>query len=118
MDGEGSGNLYPRRGMTRRDLIRKGAIVGGLVCTAPVIQSMTTPASAENFSQNCEGCCCCDLPSNPGPGGTQCFQDGISPAACRSMCSSLGGTSRSYCSGQAVRNDGQSCFCTGHACFE
>ena len=37
-----------QRGLSRRDLIKRGVIAGGLAWTAPVIvQSMTSPAGAQ-----------------------------------------------------------------------
>jgi hypothetical protein len=40
-DGTGAGG-----GLSRRALIRRGAIIGGVVWAAPVVQSMTSPAFA------------------------------------------------------------------------
>ena len=37
----------PKSGMSRRSLIKRGAIVGGLVWTPPVVQSLRIPANAQ-----------------------------------------------------------------------
>lgn len=39
-----------RGGISRRDLIRRGAVVGGVVWAAPVVQSLAAPASAAEGS--------------------------------------------------------------------
>ncbi len=36
-------------GLTRRDVMRRGAAVGGLVWTAPLLQSFSSPAFAEEY---------------------------------------------------------------------
>lgn len=48
----------PRKGhqsVTRREVLRRAAIVGGAAWAAPVIQSITTPAFAQ-VSPACRGC--------------------------------------------------------------
>lgn len=86
----GDDNLRRRIGMTRRDLLRRGAIVGGtLIWTVPVIKTLsqadTKKGSLRFF------CCWCTKkgpkpPKSPGP-KFKC----ISPApdnreACRAAC--------------------------------
>lgn len=54
-------------GLTRRDLLRRGAVVGGtLLWAAPAVQSITQPAFAgvQNGTVR-HACCWC---TNPGPG--------------------------------------------------
>jgi hypothetical protein len=51
-------NLHDESGMTRRDLIRRGAVVTGtLLWVAPAIQSISSKAYAQtNGSPLCEAC--------------------------------------------------------------
>jgi hypothetical protein len=50
----------PESGVSRRTLIKRGAIVGGLVWVTPVVQSLTTPANAQEVpgggSPLCRAC--------------------------------------------------------------
>ena len=53
-------NLRRELGLTRRDLLRRGAVVGGtLLWVAPVIQSITPPAFAQQTSPALVSCCKC-----------------------------------------------------------
>lgn len=53
-------NLRDQLGVTRRDLLRRGAVVGGtLLWVAPVIQSITPPAFAQQTSPTVVSCCKC-----------------------------------------------------------
>lgn len=48
----------PQPGISRRQLIKRSAIVGGTVMwAAPVIQSFTSPAGAVSAPCNCTGLC-------------------------------------------------------------
>jgi hypothetical protein len=89
-------NLRRELGVSRRELIRRGAIVGGtLLWAAPVIQSITTPAIASTESER-HFCCFCSHPSNPKQvPNFQCFNDGFpsTDAECASLCSAAGFTS-------------------------
>jgi hypothetical protein len=55
---DGRLNIHDESGMTRRDLMKRGAVVGGtLLWVAPAIQSFGSKAFAqENGSPLCEGC--------------------------------------------------------------
>lgn len=78
-------NLRSELGVTRRDLLKRGAVVGGtLLWVAPVIQSITPPAFAQNQSPVVVSCCKCR-----GAGG-RCITN-ISEDECISEC---GGTTR------------------------
>ena len=50
-DGTGTGG-----GLSRRALIRRGAIIGGVVWAAPVVQSMTSPAFAAGSQVHHDPC--------------------------------------------------------------
>ena len=43
-----------RRGITRRDVLIKGAIVSGAVWVAPVVESFTSPAAAQSVPLGCQ----------------------------------------------------------------
>jgi hypothetical protein len=98
---ERDSGLRRASGISRRELIRRGAVVGGtLLWAAPAIQSLAPPAFAQY--QVC-GCCYCwngdkqnPGPPNPGePRADQCGDNGCSgfqatPEDCRAWCSSTG----------------------------
>jgi hypothetical protein len=81
---EGLGSMQ----ISRRRLIKAGAIVGGTVWVAPVIDSFTSRAAAASEQHFC---CCCTNPKNPNALTFQCESDGIpsSQAACISFCQSI-----------------------------
>jgi hypothetical protein len=59
--------LSDESGMTRRDLMRRGAVVGGtLLWVAPAIQSIGSKAYAQVGSPPCAAC----VEATPIPGGT------------------------------------------------
>jgi hypothetical protein len=83
-----------KSGVSRRDMLRRGAIVGGALWVSPVIQSLTNAAygQAPSNPQN-HFCCSC------GPAGSAvCHADGntntegLSPAACEQHCLTSHGT--------------------------
>jgi hypothetical protein len=90
----------PRR-VSRRDLLKRGAVAGGLLWTAPVIQSLRTPAFAA--SGDFEACCQCSQ-SPPFPG----IKVGLSCTDCAAACAAHGGV-RSY-------TRGVGCAVVGHGC--
>lgn len=121
-------------GLSRRNLLKKGAIAGGIAWTAPVISSLATPAAAavQGPSPGSFSCCHCyngspgeapfvaavdGPPSNPNP-----LYQGILDSAdhCDAWCSSQGYVSSQYCTGStaaAFRPDTQpsgpyGCVCT------
>jgi hypothetical protein len=100
--------------LSRRDLIRRGAIVGGsLIWVAPAIQSLTPAANAQTVGSPMFGCCECRSAVSPvttptedctGQEGTECTTtgSGLSPgsgpasslADCQSYCTAK---SKTYC---------------------
>ena len=78
-------------GLTRRDLIRRGAIVGGtLLWATPVIQSIRAPEAfaAGSAGGVIHGCCRCKV--RPSPGGVKlpkCAADDFTTATCANYCS-------------------------------
>lgn len=99
-------DLRSELGVTRRDLLRRGAVVGGtLLWVAPVIQSITPPAFAQQASPPVVSCCKCR-------GYNALCTTNVSEDECARIC---GGASRvrSYvlnatCGGRPDR-DGQTC---------
>jgi len=73
-----------RKGITRRDMLRRGAVVGGLLWTAPVIQSITSPAYA--VSEAFHACCQCN-DAFPWPA----LVDGVTCQDCQDFCTGHGG---------------------------
>ena len=67
----------PKSGMSRRSLIKRGAIVGGLVWTTPVVQSLRIPANAQEVppggsgSDLCLACIAATFDPPNGPPTTQ-----------------------------------------------
>lgn len=88
-------NLHDESGMTRRDLMRRGAIVGGtLLWVAPAIQSIGSKAYAvTNGSPLCTACLATQFDPD-GPGGVP-PQEGhiqlLTDAACCECIEGLGG---------------------------
>ncbi len=92
-------DLNSELGMSRRDLIRRGAIVGGtLLWVAPAIQSLGPKALAQSVgSGSCSACYCWDGDkTNPGVGHETGAQDFFldpgqaSAADCRDWCKHQG----------------------------
>jgi hypothetical protein len=108
-------------GMTRRDLLRRGAIVGGtLLWAAPIIQSIRTPAFAQTASATCFSCCCCVNPVTTEQGSPRCQQDHFTFDACGVRCANFGGIAPSgYCAATTDANGSSStgvCTCVGDPC--
>jgi hypothetical protein len=79
-------DLQADLGMSRRDLLRRGAVVGGaLLWVAPAIQSLTPPAYANTVSEQATTCCSC---RKKNPSGLKCGQDHFTSAACDDFCGS------------------------------
>ena len=73
--------------ISRRSLIKKGAIAGGAMMWAtPVVQSLTMPAGAATPEHNC-----CSCNQDIIPGFVTCVSNGITQAECDNLCSTLGG---------------------------
>jgi hypothetical protein len=94
-------------GISRRELLRRGAIVGGTVAWAtPLIQSLTPPAYAQmGPSPGGNGCCYCFNGPAPGPGDDgECHNDGTTGQrenrdACENFCRDSGFDNSQYLSG-------------------
>jgi hypothetical protein len=102
-------------GISRRELMRRGAIVGGtLLWATPVIQSLSPPAFAQATPEQCS-CCCCANPI-PVPGGMiQCTTDSFTQTFCTAFCAAAGGPkpgSAGFCTGNVDCDDiNNSCVC-------
>jgi hypothetical protein len=76
-------NLRSQLGVTRRDLLRRGAIVGGaLVFAVPAVQSIAAPAFAQSSPNPHHTCCTCKKSFH----GFKCGTDGFTADACDSFC--------------------------------
>jgi hypothetical protein len=83
-------------GISRRELLRRGAVVGGtLVWATPVIQSLATPAGAQAQYQH--RCCFC---SNPNGTFTCIFNGSVlvpsSAQECAETCRAAGFSQSQY----------------------
>ena len=81
------GGLFSSQ-ISRRGLMKAGAIVGGTIWVAPVIDSFMSRAAAASSQHYC---CCCSNPTNTSADANQCEADGIptSAAACIAYCQSI-----------------------------
>jgi hypothetical protein len=91
-------DLNSEAGMTRRDLMRRGAIVGGtLLWAAPAIQSLSTKAYAQTVGRSGEcATCYCSFTRGARLVRDECNVDGVSgiyesDATCAAFCAA-GGT--------------------------
>jgi hypothetical protein len=88
-------HLHRKLGMTRRDLLRRGAIVGGtLIWTVPVIQSISRDSSA-HVAPGSPRFFCCWCKRKPGvPKASQCVNQSQNPtpsaSACAAACREMG----------------------------
>lgn len=77
------GQLRRRLGMSRRDLIRRGAVVGGtLIWTVPVVKTISSAHEAKTQSPYFT-CCVC---RNPQGDVVQCQPTANTAAECASLC--------------------------------
>jgi hypothetical protein len=114
--------LKHRFGMSRRDLLRRGAVVGGtLLWTIPVVKTISSAHETATGSPAFV-CCECIQPKvaqdigtkkcGAGHTPTECHADDVSVATesqCQSYCN---GKSKAYCFHNAPSPIG----CTGNAC--
>jgi hypothetical protein len=89
-----------RKALSRRDLLKRGAVAGAVAWTAPVVLSMRTPAFAQG-SPPIRTCCQC---VTGGPSNEPCESDGFSCESCIKFCEGKGGVLK-YAEG-----DGCSCI--------
>lgn len=100
-------SLHDESGMTRRDLMRRGAVVGGtLLWVAPAIQSIGAKAYAAEGGVSpgrCAACFCFDpivstlapnLCNDDGQSGTR-----LSAQTCAAFCTAEGYRQSDWCSG-------------------
>src|SRR5438093_8468033 len=87
------------RALTRRDLLKRGAVAGAIVWAAPVVTSVRTPAFAATPALR--SCCQC---VTGGPSNEPCESDGFSCAACQRFCEGKGGVLK------YMQGDGCSCI--------
>jgi hypothetical protein len=105
-------------GLTRRDLLRRGAIVGGtLLWAAPVVQSIAKPAFANTVAGSARYYCCyCWRRAKQGGIICSCAANGAPPlvpnndADCVAMCRSQGYSNHDFDSGL------HSCSCGSSPC--
>ncbi len=88
MADEGNRDKAPRMvrslGMSRRDLLKRTAILGGtLAWVTPAIQSVTHPAYAGTPSERDTSCCACR--KAPQKGGPLCNED-LTLEDCQAFC--------------------------------
>lgn len=118
MSEQDGGRMKHRLGMSRRDLLRRGAVVGGtLIWTIPVIKTVTTANAATStvFS-----CCECrpgnndEIKCGPSPASTACASGTTvdSVTLCQAFCNTQPQGKRAYC-----YKSGPSPFtCSGNNC--
>lgn len=83
-DKERKLDLQAEFGMSRRELLRRGAVVGGaLLWVAPAMQSLTPPAYANTVSELATTCCSC---KHVNRSGMKCAQDHFTAQACSDFC--------------------------------
>ena len=89
------------RGISRRNLIKGGAILGGTIWVAPVIDSITNKVAAQS---NANYCCSC-WPPPSARGGFQGEADEHPPTAvlCAAYCQDLGYTNYTWCGPSAIQ---------------
>jgi hypothetical protein len=101
----------PQKGLTRRDLLKRGAVVGVIAWSAPVVLSIRTPA----FGATIHACCQCNQPY-PWPA----LVNGVTCQDCQNFCNGHGGVKvyrrGSLCSAQNAICDNrpecpQDCTC-------
>jgi hypothetical protein len=104
-------------GISRRELIRRGAIVGGtLLWATPVIQSLSPPAFAAPPGGTPAACsCCCCVKPIPVPGGTiHCTTDSFDRTFCEAFCAGAGGPrpgTQGFCTGADCDDINNRCVC-------
>ena len=82
-------NLKRELGISRRQLLRRGAVVGGtLLWAAPAVQTIARPAVASPSPVR-NTCCACGPPS-VGKGPRVCAADDYDCQGCRDVCHGLG----------------------------
>ena len=112
-------DLNSELGMSRRDLLRRGAIVGGtLLWVAPAIQSIGARAAWANGASPgaCGVCYCVRLRADGSIRRDECNKDGVtgiyaSQEACEAHCASGGTAGRTYDAALSEWCQGVDCNC-------
>jgi hypothetical protein len=110
MDAHKEGDGLKRElGLSRRQLLKRGAVVGGtLMWATPLIQTIGSPAFAHDVPGTPRfGCCeCTGCPSPPGnPQGLFCAENGcLGQAGCEAFCARNGctGPSTNHCGPNSI----------------
>jgi hypothetical protein len=74
-----------RKGLTRRDLLKRGAVAGAVAWSAPVILSLRAPAFAQGYQRTCCQCV------TGGPENEPCESDSFTCETCIRFCEGKGG---------------------------
>jgi hypothetical protein len=83
--GEEKPRVLGALGMSRRDLFRRGAVLGGaLVWVSPAIRSITSPAYAQTPSVRVTSCCAC-IKRTKHNNQTLCVED-LTLVDCQDFC--------------------------------
>ncbi|MGH9064054.1 MAG: hypothetical protein ACRD0L_08825 [Acidimicrobiales bacterium] len=98
------------RHISRRTLIKGGAVVGGTIWAAPVIESLVSGAGAETTASGGSHCCSCSGATTSKTAYCQDPAGAGSAAACKSTCKGMGFTTYTFCS---VAPGGGSFGCSG-----
>lgn len=84
--------VEPEDGLSRRELLRRAAIVGGAVLwIAPAIQTLAPPAYAD-VSPGISTCCQCQKVSGTGGPAFQCYANNPTantPTSCNTKCTTF-----------------------------
>jgi hypothetical protein len=101
-------------GVSRREIIKRGAIVGGTALwAAPVIQSLASPAMAQGHDPESRcGCCYCWNGNILTTRDDECSDDGAvfersNPSACAAFC-----TARGFANSQQCATGPGGCSCS------
>lgn len=102
------GGMTPKRAVSRREMMRRSAIVGGtLLWAAPAIQSLTPAAFAQQGLESQCGCCYCFNGPRDNPTQDQCADNGfVNFDECASFCTGRGFSDFRRCKGSV---DGCDC---------
>jgi hypothetical protein len=99
MDEDSGGKLKHRIGMSRRDLLRRGAVVGGtLIWTIPVVKTISS-AHEKATGSPAFVCCECTQPASPNQIGLKQCGTGHPPVECHANdpAKDLSSSCASYC---------------------
>lgn len=102
MEDEGR-EFSPNGGVTRRDLVKRGAVVGGaLLWATPIVQSIGPSALAQQRAESQCGCCYCynGDKATAVDANDQCLANGFHFAeSCEETCTNAGFENFEECKG-------------------